>query len=293
MTVLVKEAPGGASIGGPQLGYRTLLLHVQSGEGGTARLRTAAALARKLDATLFGLAAEMVPPLTMADPTGLAAPAGWYLDLDAVIRSNLAAARETFAAESLGLKTEWAWIEDMPTLAVARASRGADLIVAGGAPTGGQNKFRDCNPAELVLTSGRPVLVAPPLGGMLHANAVVVAWKDTREARRALADALPFLVQAERVLVLEVCGEGESQDAEARTAFVVQGLRRHGVKAQPRIVIAPPERVAIELNIAAEAIGADLIVAGGYGHTRLGEWMFGGVTRDLLHWPERFVMLSH
>jgi nucleotide-binding universal stress UspA family protein len=122
---------------------------------------------------------------------------------------------------------------------------------------------------------------------------VVVAWKDTRESRRALADSLPFLKAAEQVTVVEVCGKDELADARIRTADVVKYLQRHGVKATAKAVSAPPDRVSAELNIAAQAIGADLIVAGAYGHTRLGEWMFGGVTYDLLHAPERFVLLSH
>jgi nucleotide-binding universal stress UspA family protein len=144
-----------------------------------------------------------------------------------------------------------------------------------------------------MLQSGRPVLVAPPAGGRLALEAVVVAWKDTREARRAISDALPLLRSAGEVVVMEVCGSDEAGDAGVHVASVVKGLARHGVKARAKVQTAPPERVATELNIEAQAIGADLIVAGGYGHTRIGEWVFGGVTFDLLNYPERFVLLSH
>jgi nucleotide-binding universal stress UspA family protein len=270
---------------------RTILVHAQAGSSGEARLQTAVSLARKFDATVFGLAAEMIPPLGSSDPTGVMDGA-WYVEMRQQVQRDLELARSAFEEATSGVKNDFAWIQDMPADAVARASRAADLIVAGGyLPE--ENRYRACAAAEVMLRSGRPVLVAPPKGGAIAAEAVVVAWKDTREARRALADALPFLVRAETVVVLEVCGKGETADAELRTKSVLAGLQRHGVNGHARVVSAAPERVAAELNIAAEAIGADLIVAGGYGHTRLGEWFFGGVTRDLLHQPGRFVLLSH
>ncbi|MEO8114766.1 MAG: universal stress protein, partial [Phenylobacterium sp.] len=68
---------------------------------------------------------------------------------------------------------------------------------------------------------------------------------------------------------------------------------RHGVAARAKVLMASQERAAAELNIAAQEIGADLIVAGAYGHSRLGEWVFGGVTRELLRGGERFLLLSH
>lgn len=174
---------------------------------------------------------------------------------------------------------------------MARLSRGVDLIVAGGAPL--DRPSRSADTAELVMRCGRPVLVAPPWGGKLRAEVVVVAWKDTRESRGAVADALPFLKAAEAVSVIEVCDYDADAEAELHTFEAVRYLRRHGVTAHAKAIIAPPERVATELNIVAQAIDADLIVAGAYGHTRLGEWLFGGVTRSLIHEPERFALLSH
>lgn len=277
---------------GAQSAIRTILVHVQPGKTGAARLKSAVALAHSLDATLYGLAAEMVPPLGTMDPSGMLAGA-WYAEMTEQVRRDLELARESFREASIGLPTDFAWIQDMPADAIARASRAADLIVAGGHPLDEDDRYRTCESAEVMLAAGRPVLVVPPRGGALKGEAVVVAWKDSRESRRALADALPFLSRAEAVLVVEVCSQDEAVDAEMRVNSVVSGLKRHGVKAQGRVTVAPPERVAAELNTAAAGIGADLIVAGGYGHTRLGEWVFGGVTRDLLHRPERFVLLSH
>ena len=122
---------------------------------------------------------------------------------------------------------------------------------------------------------------------------MVVAWKDTREARRALADSLPLLKRADEVLVLEVCDADLMEDAQLHTAAVAEHLRRYGISARPKAISAGRNEAADLIHRNAVEIGADLIVAGAYGHSRLGEWMFGGVTRDLLVRPERFVLMSH
>jgi len=272
--------------------FRTILTHVSSDAEEAPRVEAAVALARSLDATLFGVGCEMTPPMAATDPTGLM-QSQWFEAMEEVVRSNLERARQLFLDQAHGLHTDWIAAQAEPSDGIARLSRGADLIVAGDRASGRGERYRSADTGELTLRSGRPVLVVPPTGGELEARSVVVAWKDTREARRALSDALPFLQAAETVAVLDVCDDNEVMAAETRTAAVVAGLARHDVAAHARVVTAPAHRVATELNIAAQAIGADLIVAGGYGHSRLGEWVFGGVTYDLLHHPERFVLLSH
>jgi nucleotide-binding universal stress UspA family protein len=273
-------------------GIRTLLVHVQPEADAAPRLACAADLARRLGANLHGVGAEMIPAEATTDPYGFLGGA-WVTEVQHVIAENLKKARAGFEKAAKGIPAHWTEVEELPALAMARISRGADLIVAGGSPLNYADSYRWCDPGRLMLLSGRPVLVVPPHGATLRLEAAVVAWKDTREARRALADALPLLKCADEVVVLEVCDAGEVADAEVHTAAVVKALARHGIKARAKAMAAPAERVAVELNIEAQAIGADLIVCGGYGHSRLGEWVFGGVTYDLLHSPERFVLFSH
>lgn len=269
--------------------FRTVLVHVQPDPAAQPRLTSAAALARMLDATLFGVGAEIVDPVYVFNDDALR-------DMQSEVKANLRAAEEAFRRSASDLRTEWMALVDKPVPTVARLSRSTDLIVAGGSPTSGQGGYQWCDPAELVVSSGRPVLVVPPSGGRLAAEAVVVAWKDTREARRAIADAMPFLRAAREVMVVEVAEHSENSDfgnAQGHVYEVVVALKRHGIAARAHVVIGEPDAVARELNTAAAALGADLIVAGGYGHSRLGEWAFGGVTRDLLRKPERFLLLSH
>jgi len=271
---------------------RAILVHVEPGDEAQPRLETAVHLARRFDATLIGVGAEMMQALGTGDPLGVLG-ADWVVELETLVQDNLKRAEARFRDKAACVKSEWLALEAYPAGVVAQLARGADLILAGGAPLKGVESYRCAQTAELVLQAARPVLVAPPEGGELRCKAVVVAWKDTREARRALIDALPFLQMAEDVVVQEVCDDDRFGDAEVHTFAVVEHLKRHGVAARAKVTIAPADGTEIELNKTADGIDADLIVAGAYGHSRLGEWVFGGVTRSLLQAPERFALLSH
>jgi nucleotide-binding universal stress UspA family protein len=111
---------------------------------------------------------------------------------------------------------------------------------------------------------------------------VVVAWKDTREARRAVHDAIPFLEEAEQVMIVTVCDSGTETQAQQQIGDIESCLRRHKVVVKIQAYLHTKRTVAGALLRFAQDEKADLIVAGGYGHSRLGEWMLGGVTRDLL-----------
>ncbi|MEK1889704.1 MAG: universal stress protein, partial [Phyllobacterium sp.] len=155
-----------------------------------------------------------------------------------------------------------------------------DLIV-----TGSNNSSvlitpdRCINLGDLVLRAGRPVLVAAKGATRVLTNTAVVAWKDTREARRAVADALPLLRKASEVIVVTV-----DCNADISTQESVDGilgfLRRHGVKARSEIIKDKHESQS--LMSFARAVDAELVVSGAYGHSRLRELVFGGVTRSLL-----------
>lgn len=272
--------------------YRSLLVHVQPLAAAEARLQTAAALARDLGARLDGLAAEVPPNLGVADPYGML-QAEWFSVMQAEQDRRFAQSDAVFNKILGDLPGEWRGVQDLPTRAMAGAARACDLIVAGGAPLDDNDTYTAVDTGELVVRCGRPVLVAPPAGGRLKARRVVVAWKDSREARRAVSDALPLLERAEEVVVYEICAHDGAEGAAFRTEEVCAWLGRHGVKARAKVRAGDDDRVVDELNIEAEAIDADLIVSGAYGHNRLNEWVFGGVTRALLRRPERFVLLSH
>ena len=118
-------------------------------------------------------------------------------------------------------------------------------------------------------------------------------FRSTRECRRAVRDALPFLYQAEDVLIVGI-DEGQSDDpAKGSLSDVADYLRRHRVVALRQLWQRARGPVGAELLHLVRDEGADLIVAGGYGHSRLGEWIFGGVTHELLTATPVCCMLSH
>jgi nucleotide-binding universal stress UspA family protein len=124
---------------------------------------------------------------------------------------------------------------------------------------------------------------------------VVVAWKDTREARRAVQDALPLLHRAETIVIAEVCERSDDVGpSQARLRDVAEYLARHHVAAAVAERVRPVDGTALNsLLRLAQDESADLIVAGAYGHTRLGEWIFGGMTQGLLAKSHVCCLFSH
>jgi nucleotide-binding universal stress UspA family protein len=126
------------------------------------------------------------------------------------------------------------------------------------------------------------VLVVPACIASLELRNVVIGWKDTREARRALQDALPLLGEAKRVSIIGV-GETDLEDqTRQQIDDVASYLARHRIDVATRMTVHAGGPASKQLLRVAQDEKADLIVAGGYGHWRLGEWIFGGMTQDLL-----------
>jgi nucleotide-binding universal stress UspA family protein len=142
------------------------------------------------------------------------------------------------------------------------------------------------------MQAGRPLLVVSDTSNWLDLRNVLIAWKDTQEARRAVVDALPMLRKAKDVIVAEIV-EDEAGRAAALSGVkdVIAWLLRHGVLASSQV---PDERghAAAQLGRIASEVGAGLVVAGAYGHSRLREWVFGGVTKELVTPSSRCSLLS-
>jgi nucleotide-binding universal stress UspA family protein len=145
------------------------------------------------------------------------------------------------------------------------------------------------SPGALIMESGRPILVVPPLRDHVFANRILIAWKDTREARRAVWDSLPFLKRADVVFVVAIGGNDRKETANDVSAY----LARHGITSRTLLRSTPHGSVAEDILQVADDEGANLIVSGAYGHSRSREWMFGGVTRDLLNDAPVCCLMSH
>jgi nucleotide-binding universal stress UspA family protein len=126
----------------------------------------------------------------------------------------------------------------------------------------------------------------------LDLRSVLVAWNDTTEARRAISDALPLLRKASDVTVAELIDdETRRPSAQARLDDVVAWLSRHGATARAQVA-NDHGHTATQLETIAADVGAGLIVAGAYGHSRFREWVLGGVTRKLVNPSSRCSLLS-
>ncbi|WP_026606906.1 universal stress protein [Methylocapsa acidiphila] len=275
------------------MSYATFLVHLDLDQTNEARLKIVADLAQRFDASVIGVAAcAQTMPLYFTD--GMVAE-----ELVVQDRSDLEQRlRETEQQFRAGLagrvnQIEWRSALTQPTSFVAEQSRAADLVVIGGRASGDPiDSLRQLIPSDVVTFVGRPVLVVPQNVETLAAKRVLIAWKDAREARRAVFDALPLLLKCEKAIVAEIDESGEPDAARARVEDVAAWLGRHGVTASCLVQNAIA-KTSDELNALARQEEADLIVAGAYGHSRVREWILGGVTRDLLTRTPRCALLSH
>ena len=145
------------------------------------------------------------------------------------------------------------------------------------------------DPGELILHLGRPVLVAPPFVNEVALRRIVIAWKDTREARRAVWDSLPLLTEAEEVIIVAVDDEKASDGSDRLSEYLAQ----HGITRTRQVRPVAQPGISGAIMAVARSEGADLIVAGAYGHSRVREVIFGSVTRDLLEAAPVCCLMSH
>lgn len=267
---------------------KSILVQTNIDDDNEGRVKVAAGLADRFGASLIGVSACAIQLITSS---GMAAGVDLFVEDPEDIQKQLQALEKAFrdAAGGKGKGIEWRGAIGFPTEHATRQARAADLVVTGQSESG--SAYRTVNPADLIMLAGRPVLVVPKAVTDMAAERVVVAWKDTREARRAVLDSLPFLEKAAEVTVVAVA-EKDDRDAGLSVADAAAFLRRHDVKAKDVRIDAKGSAGEQIIALAAER-RADLIVAGAYGHNRLREWIFGGVTRDLLTRSPVCVLLSN
>lgn len=272
------------------MAIKEIVLHYGRDQRRSARLEAAMALAGRFDARLVGvhvLSFPYVPGYIQVDLS----PALIEQRM-AELRTAAGEMREEFesATRRTGVAAEWRLIEGNPADAMALAVRYADLAVIAQANPDDPGQ-EDRLPDELVLAAGRPVLVWPFVGDYPHpGKQVMLAWNGTREAARAAHDAMDFLLGADKVVVTTI----NSPDRQhIPGADIAAHLARHGVKTEVHAVVAPDLDVGTALLSAAADFGTDLMVMGGYGHSRLRELALGGATRHILASMTMPVLMSH
>jgi len=263
------------------MALRTVLVQLEIDAATRPIVSAAWDLARRHGADLIGFcAAEPHLVLPTGTDDGAVSKAMWSQVEDIEARLDDLKA-EFFTAVGGDNRASWRGEIGNPTLQLALNARAADLIVLG-APARGilPDRRRAVDPGSLILTAGRPLLVASDKPGPIKTETILIAWNDTREARRAVVDALPLLVEARDVVIATV-HDGELPACE-NVADVKLFLGRHGVKARSELLekrLGEPSEALLQL---ASNIDADLIVLGGYGHSRVRERTFGGMTHSVL-----------
>jgi nucleotide-binding universal stress UspA family protein len=144
-----------------------------------------------------------------------------------------------------------------------------------------------------LLGSGRPILIVPYFReGGIKFERVLVCWDGSRNAARAIADAMPFLTRAKRVEAITVAPDEKADDSMAEPS-IANHLARHGVSVEARSIVAHGQDVSLRNRSHAAQQSADLIVMGGYGHSWLREFILGGATHDMLGSTNVPTLMSH
>jgi len=274
--------------------YPTLMVHLTAGSSNAGLLRVAGTLADRFQSGVIGIAACRPMQIVYADG---------YVSGDLVeqdfkdIAEEIATAEAEFRAalQTRSNRLEWRSMTSFDSLSdyLAREARSADLIVTSvDRKSSVFDTSRHVDIGDLVMRVGRPVLVVPTAAEKVGLDRILIGWKDTRETRRAVVDALPLLKKAAFVTVVEIAAEGDLVLARRHLAQVVEWLHHHGVAAES-IASVSTGQDALRLGEIAQLQNVDLVVAGAYGHARLREWMLGGVTRDLLLHTDRCSLVSH
>jgi nucleotide-binding universal stress UspA family protein len=283
------------------MGFKDILLQIDDSRGRDSRLNLAVDIARRQGAQLTGLFA--LEPL---DLSGLVAPSGADIatvqaldDIRERYRAQRRAAGDRLragfedATRRAGIASEWRALEGDPAELAIHEARYADLIILGQSDPDEPLSRADI-PGAVLLGAGRPILVIPFIGSETIGRNVLVAWRTTREAARAVNDALPFLTAADSVTVLTINPERDGDGQPDRsTAEIARHLARHGIEAEASHIDAADIEVGEALLSRAADLDSDLIVMGGYGHSRLREFALGGTTRTLLQHMTVPVLLSH
>ena len=279
------------------MGYRDILVFVDESTQNAQRLDVAIELAQRTDAHLIGLAvtSAVLLPEFSSD----------FFPQDLVRRQREAAQergdrlRQAFEERAArdAVSNEWRAVEPLTPAAVAEEvathARYADIAVIGQTdPENTEMGLARDFPGLVALMSGRPVLAIPrtwrahPIG-----RRVLVAWNGSREATRALHDALPLLRAAEEVRVLALTPKGGENDRSG--ADIAAHLTRHGVSAQAEHGVLDNTRVGAALLTSAAGFRADLVVMGAYGRSRMREIILGGASRSVLRDMTLPVLMAH
>ncbi|HEY8872371.1 MAG TPA: universal stress protein [Stellaceae bacterium] len=288
------------------MGFKDILVALDSAPAARGRIELAAALAERFGAHLIGLHAALGAEAprrhgyfdyfdhSLLDPL--------YREYREKIEAEAERARALFEeiASRHGVSAEWRTASGYPSEVTALNGRYVDLIVLGQLdPDDPQAMLFRPLPEEVALGVGRPILVVPYAGSWKEiGRRVLVGWDASREATRAVNDAMPLLAGAQTVTILAVdpadgpadhgAGHGEVPGAD-----IALHLARHGVRATTEATVSAGIGAGNALLSRASDLEADLLVMGAYGHSRVRELLLGGATRTVLESMTLPVLMAH
>ncbi len=277
--------------------FKDVIVHLDGSEEDEFRLRHAEALAGGGGrGRIIGLYTNSLPEYAyvLAIQSGLA-PMEPIFELEEKVRKtgDRAFASLTERCKRIAVPTEICRVEvvpsEMPTVCVAKA-RCADVFVATAPYQREDVAIWDELVEAVMFEAGQGLYLVPRGAAARPATSVLVAWRDTRELARALASALPLLKTAARTRIV-MADEPAATKGQAKD--LVAHLAQHGIKADVGAVETGGKPVSGALLKEAHAIGADLIVMGAYGHSRLREWVLGGVTREMIEKSDLPILMAH
>ena len=275
--------------------WSSLIVYVDDEADNIQRIEQAAALAKAHGAHLIGVSA-CAPETPVADAYGAGILLGEVLiEQHERAEKALKGAEDRFReiATRAGVSCEWRADVGDPTSLLIKHARAADVLIVG-RDAANASGWRAPHPADLAMRAGRSILIVPPNPARSVVGApVLLAWTDSRESRLAAVAAIPMLREAESVRVLELCDPEDIDGARLRTADVVAWLTRHGVKAEAEARAHDDRSTGRRLLDCAAEMKAGAIVSGAWGHARMRQWIFGGVTQTLITESPVALLLAH
>lgn len=280
---------------------KDVLVHLDGTPQDEERLQHAEAIASLSQAHVTGLFTNPLPDMPMVAPMDAGAGVAEVLvtlEDEARRSGDTVQQRLTERFAGLGVPSEVRRMDEVPGGLPDRAAaeaRWADLFVAS-RPYDDKGAGQWVNLFEAVLfEGGRGILVVPPNRRPADAiRRVLVCWRNTREAARAVAEASPIIAKAVRTVVLVVDPEpARDGGRDAPAADIAKHLDRLGTSVEVSVVESQGREVSEVILEQARRMSADLIVMGGYGHSRAREWMLGGSTRDMLSSSDVPILMAH
>jgi nucleotide-binding universal stress UspA family protein len=280
------------------MSYRTVLVCLNEIERAAILLQLAGDLAQSQDSHLVAL--FVIPGLRIYPANGVAITSEMFEAHQEIFKSRSDKAKAIFDAEmrKVELSAEWRIAESgSPQVAdtVIEHALQADLVIASQVSHESSAGIESDFAERIVMESGRPVLLVPYSGRFEHCGRrALIGWNATREAPRATFDAVPMLKQADSVHVTWIDPQRSREEAGPLPGTeLATALSRHGIEAIAEGLPTSGLGAGEALLSHASDLSADLIVMGGYGHSRLCEFILGGATRTLLQAMTVPVLMSH